>query len=201
MRTDKRCRQTLRKLENLAGRFDRLEVQNRQILAGQGYAAGMLEDVLPLLRRVAGGMDFIEELLALHAPAIVFQEQLHRYRLGVSALGQGCIREADVSLQALAAEQPRSAAVLVARGAAYAAAMELDQAQRSLEAAVRLRPEDAELVNLNRLVTSAATQAAHPARSASGPSTPAPKVGDTLDGWRLDVLLGRGGMGQVFRDP
>ena len=193
LRTDKRCRQALRKLEDLAGRFDRLEVQNRQILVGQGYAAGMLEDMLPVMRRLAGVMDFIEDLMSLQVPAAVFQEQLHRYRLGVSALGQGCIGDADVSLDALAAEQPRSAAVLVARGAAHAAGMDLDRAKRSLEAAVRLRPEDAELAELNRRVTRVAT----PPWPGSG--TPAPKVGDTLDGWRLDELLGRGGMGQVFR--
>ena len=196
MRTDERCWQALRKLEDLAGRFDRLEVQNRQILAGQGYAAGMLEDMLPLMSRLAGVMDFVEDLMALHVPAAVFQEQLHRYRLGVSAFARGAFPE-PTSRYRRAAVQPQSAAVLVAVAAEHAAKMELDEAQRSLEVATQLRPEDAKLVELNRGVTYVATRVTLPPDTKAAPD---PRLGDTLDGWRLGELL-PGGMGQVFRDP
>ena len=63
--TDDRVQSALYKLTTLAMRFDRLEEQNRRLLEGQGYAAGMLEELLPLVRQVAGVADFVAELKVL----------------------------------------------------------------------------------------------------------------------------------------
>jgi formylglycine-generating enzyme required for sulfatase activity len=196
LRTDARSQEALGKLEDLAGRFDQLEGQYRQILTVQGYSVEMQEEMLSLLKWQAGVMKYIQELVALHVPPADFQAQLRRYRIGTSALGRGLVAEADASLRALEVEQPRSAVAHVAAAAAHAAGMELDEAQRSLEIAVQLRPDDPGLAELNWRVTRVATQVKGPSPDTGAP---APKAGDTLDGWRLEELLGRGGMGQVFR--
>lgn len=51
LQTDERCHAALKRLDAIGRRFDRLEQQNRRILDGQGYAAGMIEEMLPLMRR------------------------------------------------------------------------------------------------------------------------------------------------------
>ena len=62
---------------------------------------------------------------------------------------------------------------------------------------MRLRPRDAELGELHRRVTEV-SRGATPADKPRGMAEP-PKVGAVLDGWRLELLLGRGGWGQVFK--
>ena len=62
---------------------------------------------------------------------------------------------------------------------------------------MRLRPRDAELGELHRRVTEV-SRGATPAEKPRGTAEP-PKVGAVLDGWRLELLLGRGGWGQVFK--
>ncbi len=199
LRTDERSRKALDRLVDLAERFDRLEEQNRQLLTGQGYAAGMLEDMLPLVRRLAGMMDFVEGLVALHASPNAFQTSINHYRRGASAFSQGHIAEADATLRTLCDEQPQSSAAFVAVAATHAAGMDPVAAQHSLEVAVGLRPSDAKLAELSSQVTRVATQVCRPTPTADAPTGPMPRIGDTLDGWHLDALLGHGGMGQVFR--
>jgi GTP1/Obg family GTP-binding protein len=50
---DARCQEAARKLDGIAHRFDRLEKQNNQLLAGQLRATGVLEEMLPAVRRLA----------------------------------------------------------------------------------------------------------------------------------------------------
>ena len=202
LRTDEHCRKALDRLAALARRFDRLEEQNRRLLEGQGYMAGMLEDLLPTMNRLAGMMDFVEDLIALGVSPQSFQSGLHRYRLAAQAVSRGQAAEAVGTLRTLCDEQPRSSAAFVGVAASYAAGMDPVSAQGSLKVAMDLRPDDPELLELDRRITRAVTrltrvQASDP--PAPGTSTGLPKVGDSLDGWQLDALLGQGGMGLVFR--
>ena len=100
--TDESCRQAAHRLDELARRFDRLEEQNRRLLSGQGYAAGMLEELLPLMRRVVGVVDFVEELCAAGLQLTDFRNRLHAFQDGANALGLGRVVEAEPLLVELA---------------------------------------------------------------------------------------------------
>lgn len=54
LRTDRNCQVAVTKLDVLAHRFDRLEEQNRLLLERQGHAHGILDEMLPLVRKIAG---------------------------------------------------------------------------------------------------------------------------------------------------
>lgn len=53
LQTDQSCMVAVSKIDALALRFDRLEDQNGLLLAGQQHAAGMLGEMLPLVRKIA----------------------------------------------------------------------------------------------------------------------------------------------------
>ena len=76
--TNKRCRTALHKLDHLAQHFDCLEEQNRCVLQGQGYATGTLEEILPLMRRLAGIADYVDELRTAGVDAGDFKQILQR---------------------------------------------------------------------------------------------------------------------------
>ncbi len=195
--TDDRCRAALGKLDGLARGFDVLREQNAKILQGQGYAAGMLEEMLPLMRRMAGVVDYVEELHAAGVSVAEFRAFLIPFRAGQRALAEGRIGEAQAKLTEASQARPTSGAAAVALAAVQAAGHDLAGAATSLGRAVRLRPHDAELGELHRRVTEV-SRGATPADKPRGTAAP-PKVGAVLDGWRLDQLLGRGGWGQVFK--
>ena len=199
LKTDERCRAALHKLDALAQGFDALGKQNAELLRGQGYAAGMLDEMLPLMRRMAGVADFVDDLCAEGLSAAEFRSALAEFRDGMRAMARGRIVEAGARLEEVARARPTSAAAAVAVAAAQTANQDLGGAQKTLVRAVRLRPRDAGLAELQQRVTRASqnTPAARSAPSSSAPQ--APKVGDVLDGWRLELLLGRGGWGQVFK--
>ena len=195
--TDDRCRAALGKLDGLAKGFDVLREQNAKILKGQGYAAGMLEEILPIMRRMAGIADYVEELHAAGVPGSEFRSLLAVFREGQRDLGQGRIAEAKAKLSEASEARPTSGAAAVALAAVQAVGHDLAGAATSLGRAVRLRPRDAELGELHRRVTEV-SRGATPADKPGGTAAP-PKVGAVLDGWRLEQLLGRGGWGQVFK--
>jgi formylglycine-generating enzyme required for sulfatase activity len=194
--TDDRCRAALHKLDALAQGFDALGKQSAELLRGQGYAAGILEEMLPLMRKTAAVADFVDELCAAGLTAAEFRSALAAFRDGLHAMAKGRAPEAEARLEEVARSRPTSAAAAVAVAAAQTANQDLSGAQQALVRAVRLRPQDAGLAELSRRATQAAqtTPAARPA-----PSQEPPKVGVVLDGWRLELLLGRGGWGQVFK--
>jgi serine/threonine protein kinase len=198
--TDERCRAALGRLDHLARCFDRLNEQNGKLLEGQGYAAGMLEEMLPLVRRLAGVADFVEELRAGGLPLADFRAHLHAFRDGARAFGQGRMAEAGTLLLRASQERPQSAVAAAALAAAQAAGHDLPAAEKSLARAVRLRPQDRELAELHRRVTEV-SRGGTPPDVPPGHVSPRqpPRVGDVLDGWRLEQVLGRGGWGQVFR--
>jgi molecular chaperone DnaK len=200
MATDEHCRQALHRLDHLARRFDRLEEQNKKLLEGQGYAAGMLVEMLPLMRRMVGVADYIDDLCTAGVSAADFRSCLHEFQDAARAFRAGRIAEAERHFQKAAQSQPRSAAAATALAGAKAAGQDFLAAEQSIVRAARLRPDDPELAELHRRVTMA-SQGAMPREQAGLSSAwrQPPKVGDTLDGWRLDLLLGHGGWGRVFK--
>ncbi len=194
--TDDRCRAALGKLDSLARGFDVLREQNALLLQGQGYAAGMLEEMLPLMRRMAGIADYVEDLHAAGVTGEEFRVLVGVFREGQRDLGQGRIAEAKAKLSEASRARPTSGAAAVALAAVQAVGHDLSGAEQSLGRAMRLRPRDAELGELHRRVTEV-SRGATPPDQPGGTATP-PKVGMVLDGWRLEQLLGRGGWGQVF---
>ena len=153
--TDARCQAGFRRLDDLARRFDRLEEQNRQLLKGQGYAAGILDEMLPLLKRTAGVADFVAEMRTAGLTMEEFRKVLREFQEAARALQQGRIEEAGQMFQEAAMAQPRSAATATALAAVQAAEQNLPAAEQTLARAVRLRGDDAELAELHRSVTSA----------------------------------------------
>jgi formylglycine-generating enzyme required for sulfatase activity len=198
--TDAHCRDALRRLDHLARRFDRLEEQNKKLLQGQGYAAGMLEEMLPLMRRMSGVADYIDDLCQAGVSAADFRSCLHEFQDAARAFREGHIAQATTYFQKAAQSQPQSAAAAVALAGVKAADQDFLAAEKSIARAARLRPEDAELAELHRRVT-VASRGATPREQSAASDTwrQAPKVGHTLDGWKLDLLLGHGGWGRVFK--
>ena len=129
-----------RRLADLAGGLDRLEAQNRQLLAGQGYSEAILEAILPVIRRMIGVADFVEDLRTAGLSAEIFGGRLRQYRQGAAALVDGRAGAAEHDFQALAGELPSSAAAQVALSATQAAEAKWLDAARSIEEAARLRP-------------------------------------------------------------
>ena len=181
LKTDDRCRVALHKLDALAQGFDALGQQNAELLRGQGCSAGMLEEMLPLMRRMAGVADFVDDLCAGGLSAAEFRGALADFRDGMRALARGRVAEANARLEEVARARPTSAAAAVAVAAAQAAKQDLAEAQKTMVRAVRLRPQDAGLADLSRRMTQASQTmpAAQPV-----PSQEPPKVAAVLDGWR-----------------
>ncbi len=199
MATDERCQTAVRRLDQLARRFDRLEKQNDDILKGQGYASAMLAEMLPLMRHMSGVADFVADLHAANLRIDEFRTCLHEFQEAARAFSAGRIAEAGTQFSKVAQAQPLSSAGAVALAAAKAAGQDFQAAEQSIARAARLRPEDKELAELHQRVTVASRGPTPRERDASGSASRQPKVGDTLDGWRLDLLLGHGGWGRVFK--
>ena len=190
LKTDDRCRAALHKLDALAQGFDALGQQIAELLRGQGYAAGMLAELLPLMRRMTGVANFVDDLCAEGLSAAEFRKALAEFGAGMRAMAQGRVKEASAQLEEVAWRRPKSAAAAVAVAAAQTANQDLAGAQKTMVRAVRLRPQDAELAELSRGVT----QASRTTPGGTAPSSQEPpKAGAVLDGWKLELLLGRGG--------
>jgi tetratricopeptide (TPR) repeat protein len=157
--TDAHCRDALRRLDHLARRFDRLEEQNKKLLQGQGYAADMLTEMLPLMRRMSGVADYIDDLCQAGVSAADFRSCLHEFQDAARAFRQGHIAQATTYFQKAAQSQPLSAAAAVALAGAKAADQDFVAAEKSIARAARLRPDDAELAELHRRVTVATRRA------------------------------------------
>ncbi len=154
--------------------------------------------MVPLMLKASSVADYVEELRVEELAAAEFRVRLNAFRDGQRALAQGRIREANARLLEVARSRPRSAAAAVAVAAAQTAGQDLYGAQKTMLRAVRLRPDDAGLAELQRRVTQATGNTPGPA-SPEAPSKKPVKVGDVLGGWRLEQLTGQGGWGQVFK--
>ncbi len=161
------------------------------MLAGQ-------EEMRPILRRMVGVCDYMDELRATGCTAEQFGLFLTRFNHAYAAFAGRQYGEAERLLTDAAVEQPQSAAVAVALAATQTAEHQFLRAEGTLARAVRLRPGDAELVELHRRVTILSRRGNTPPETlAAGPVPLQPS--DVLDGWKLEQLLGRGGWGQVWK--
>jgi parallel beta-helix repeat protein len=172
-------------------RFDRLEAQQGQLLAGQ-------EEMLPLLRRTVGVCGFVEEMRDAGFGPDTFGQMLRSFQDALRLLGRGQVVEAEGALEKVAVARPQSAAAAVALAAAQAAGHRFVQAEQQLTRAVRLQPADSELAQLHQQVTALSRRGNTPV-DRPAPAMRQPAAGEVVDGWALERLLGRGGWGQVFR--
>jgi TPR repeat protein len=193
---DERSQAALRKLDDVARRFDRLEAQNRELLERQGYAAGLLEEMLGMLKRVAGIADYVADLRAVGIASRDCADRMLTFQQGVGALMCGECEQARTQLQQAARDAPRSAAAALANAGVAIMEQNLVGVEESLTRAARLRPGDVELVELSRRVTNYTRARPH---ATTEPGAPLPKTGDVLDGWALEKLLGQGGWGVIFQ--
>jgi TPR repeat protein len=196
---DDRSQEALRRLESIARRFDRLEEQNRELLARQGYAAGLLEEMLAILRRVAGIADYVEDLRGSGLASRDTADQMLNFQHGVEALIAGENERAGACLGTAARDAPRSAAALVAVAGVEMLGQNLVGVEQALSRAARLRPGDPELTDLSRRLTDFTHNARPAGRTETADTARLPKTGDVLDGWALEKLLGQGGWGLIFQ--
>jgi formylglycine-generating enzyme required for sulfatase activity len=189
--TDDVCRRSAYTLEQCVGQFDRLAGQQEQLLAGQA-------EMRPLLQRTVGVCAYVEELRAAGCSPQRFGRLLQFFEGALAAFAARRYEEAERLLVQADTEQPQCAAVAVALAATQTASHQFVRAEASLNRAIRLRPSDGELVELHRRATVLSRGSHTPADAL--PASPAPlQPGDMLDGWHLELLLGRGGWGQVYK--
>src|SRR5207253_2087250 len=98
---DDRVQSALGKLDTLARRFDRLEEQNRRLLEQQAFAADVLAELLPLVCRLVGLADFVEEWKAERLSPPLLRVRLEAVQQAQAAFVRGQIQEADRHLQPL----------------------------------------------------------------------------------------------------
>ncbi len=193
---DERSQVAVRRLDEVARRFDRLEAQNRELLAKQGYAAGLLEEMMTMMRRLAGIADYVDELRESGLSSRECADHMLTFQQGVGALMAGEQDRAQARLGTIARDVPRSATAAIAVAGVEIMAQNLVGVEQALSRAARLRPSDVELTGLSRRLTDYTRV---PATSAAGDHVRLPKTGDVLDGWALDKLLGQGGWGLIFQ--
>jgi TPR repeat protein len=194
---DDRSQIALRKLDAAARRFDRLEEQHRELLAKQGYAAGLLQEMLVMMRRLAGVADYVEDLRESGLTSREFADHMLAYQQGVGALMAGQKDRARKQLDAVSRVVPRSSVAAVAVAGVEALSQNLAGVEQSLNRAARLKPGDPELTEISRRLTELARG---PAPDGDGAARDRlPKIGDVLDGWALEKMLGRGGWGLIFQ--
>jgi len=144
--------------------------------------------------------DYFDELWASGIKPRDFAQQIHRRQEAAAYITQGNTADVDHLLLELRTAAPKAASVCVLEAAAATREHNYPAAQRALTSAVKLRPGDAELVELARRVTLLATRATPRQPLAPDKASP-PRLqpGDNLDGWLLEARLGAGGWGQVFK--
>ena len=149
---DDRVQAAVGRLDALVQSFDRLEEQNRHILARQAGASDKLDEVLALLRG-SGVADFVAELQAGGLRPGEFGALLGTFREAAALMGRGDVGLARDAFMGLARERPRSPAVAVALAGAEAASGDLLGAERQLARATRLAPRSAKVLGLHRGMT------------------------------------------------
>jgi formylglycine-generating enzyme required for sulfatase activity/tRNA A-37 threonylcarbamoyl transferase component Bud32 len=158
------------------------------------------EEALPVYARMHRVCDYFDELWAAGIRPRDFAQQVQHRRVVADHITQGNTEDVDGLLLELRTAAPRAASLCVLEAAAATREQDYPAAQRALTRAVKLRPDDRELIDLSRRVTVLATQATPHQPPTTDPARP-PRLqpGDTLDGWLLEARLGAGGWGQVFK--
>lgn len=193
---DERSQAAMRQLDAVARRFDRLEAQNRELLEKQGYAAGLLEEMLAMMRRLAGIADYAQELRESGLASRACADHMLAFQHGVGALMAGQTQRAGECLAGVARDMPRSATAAIAVAGVEIMGQNLPAVEESLRRAARLKPGDVELTELSRRLTDYTRP---PQSTAAEMPLRLPRTGDVLDGWALEKLLGQGGWGVIFQ--
>jgi hypothetical protein len=190
----------LHEIGNLKEQFGVFQADIRRLAERQDEAAG----VYARMHRVA---DYFDELWQAGVQPKDFVRLLQQRTEVVASIERGQTQGVDAVLLELRAATPKAASVPVLEAAAAVRAFDYPAAQRALDTAVRLKPDDTELLELSRRVTGLTNRAKSnqpspaPAAAASAATTGSGRLqpGDELDGWRLGERLGAGGWGQVFK--
>ncbi len=198
LESDARCLEALGEIHTItADGFEQVETRHREILDGIGLSLEMQGDMLLLLKRVESIVPFIEELRGAQIGNGTFGERLRQFRDSGRALLEGDPDAARTGFAQLRDAQPDSAAVHVGLASAQAVQQQWREVDDALEQAVQLRPDDGDLVALRDRVTRATRTLS---RGPSPRSEFVLEVGQVVGrAWTLEELLGRGGMGQVWR--
>jgi formylglycine-generating enzyme required for sulfatase activity len=157
------------------------------------------QDALRVYERMHGVADYFDELRVAGVTPRDFAHLLQCRQEAVVLIAQGNTAAVDGLLLELRTAAPRAASVFVLEAAVATREHNYPAAQRALTSAVKLRPADAELVELKNRVTVLATRATPPPPIEKTPVWPRLQPGDTLDGWHLESRLGAGGWGNVFK--
>jgi predicted Ser/Thr protein kinase len=193
--------QVLHQMNHLKEQFGVFQADIRRLAERQDEAAG----VYARMHRVA---DYFDELWQAGVRPQEFVRLLQQRTEVVASIERGQTQGVDAVMLELRAATPKAASVPVLEAAAAVRAFDYPAAQRALDTAVRLKPDDTELLELSRRVTGLTNRARSNQPSptpAAAPAAPASagarrlQPGDELDGWRLEERLGAGGWGQVFR--
>jgi TPR repeat protein/predicted Ser/Thr protein kinase len=192
--------QVLHQMNHLKEQFGVFQADIRRLAERQDEAAG----VYARMHRMA---DYFDELWQAGVRPQEFVRLLQQRAEVVASIERGQTQGVDAVLLELRTATPKAASVPILEAAAAVRAFDYPAAQRALDTAVRLKPDDTELLELSRRVTGLTNRARSnqpspaPAAAASAATTGLGRLqpGDELDGWRLGERLGAGGWGQVFR--
>jgi serine/threonine protein kinase len=185
--------QVLHQIGNLKEQFAVFQADIRRLADRQDEAA----PVYVRMNRVA---DYFDELWQAGIPPKEFVRLLQDRTQVVNSIQQGQTAGVDSLIREMGSMLPQSASVPLLEAAVAVREFNYPAAQRELATAVRLKPSDGELLELSRRVTTLATRSTvRQASSTTSAESKRLQPGDTLDGWHLEMRLGAGGWGQVFK--
>ncbi|MCX7700158.1 MAG: serine/threonine protein kinase, partial [Gemmataceae bacterium] len=151
------------------------------------------------MHRVA---DYFDELWHLGIKPAEFARLLAERAEVTKCVERGNFVHVDDRIRAIHERVPNSASTAMLEAAAGFRRRDYAQVGRALTLASRLTPGDQELRSLSLRVTKRLSQHTPPSSNV-GPQTARADAllqpGDTLDGWHLEICVGYGGWGQVFR--
>jgi serine/threonine protein kinase len=151
-------------------------------------------EAIPLYRRANRFYDFFDELQTAGVTAETFASMILSWHEIADKIRRGATADLDGALSELRRVAPKSASAPVLEAAARVREFDYAAAQRPLRAALRLKPDDAELLEITRGVTKLEDDT-----KPGGKKPPRLQPGDVLDRWRLESHLGAGGWGLVFK--
>lgn len=179
-------------IESVKIQLESFQVDLRKIAKNQTEA-------IPVYERMSGVADYFDELRAANVKPRDFANFILRHREIVVQIERGDTAAADCDINVLRRAIPKSASMPILEAAAAVRDGDYPAAQRALGVAVRLRPSDAQLLEISRRVATKATEDTDENHDDNRPAKPRRlQPGDVLDGWTLEARLGVGGWGQVF---
>ncbi len=151
-------------------------------------------EAIPLYRRANRFYDFFDELQSAGVTAGTLANMILSWQEVADKIRRGATDGLDGAIYEMRRVVPNSACVPLLEAASLVREFDYAAAQHPLKAALRLKPGDAELLEITRGVTKLGDDT-----KPGGKSAPRLQPGDLLDGWRLESRLGAGGWGLVFK--